>query len=52
MPVRDRLVLLQTCLSLGGGGSVAVAGEARLSCSILIVYRLLLSMTSVTHALI
>ena len=51
MPVRDRLVLLQTCLSLGGG-SVAVAGEARLSCSILIVYRLLLSMTSVTHALI
>ena len=34
------------------GGSVAVAGEARLSCSIVIVYRLLLSMTSVTHALI
>ena len=51
MPVRDRLLLLQTCLSLGGG-SVAVAGEARLSCSVVIVYRLLLSMTSVTHALI
>ena len=32
--------------------SVAVAGEARLSCSVVIVYRLLLSMTSVTHALI
>ena len=31
---------------------VAVAGEARLSCSVVIVYRLLLSMTSVTHALI
>ena len=53
MPVSDRLLLLQTCLSLGGGGgSVAVAGEARLSCSVVIVYRLLLSMTSVTHALI
>ena len=35
-----------------GGGSVAVAGEARLSCSVVIVYRLLLSMTSVSHALI
>ena len=51
MPVRDRLLLLQTYLSLGGG-SVAVAGEARLSCSVVVVYRLLLSMTSVTHALI
>ena len=30
---------------------VAVAGEARLSCSVVIVYRLLLSMTSVTNAL-
>ena len=39
MPVRDRLFLLQTCLSLGGGGGVAVACGARLSCSIFIVYR-------------
>ena len=39
--VRDRLVLLQTCLSLGGGGSVAVACGARLSCSVFMVYSVL-----------
>ena len=47
MPVRDRLLLLQTSLSLGGG-SVAVADEARLSCSVFMVY---VWLTSVTHAL-
>ena len=37
MPVRDRLFLLQTCISLWGGG-VAVACGARLSCSVFMVY--------------
>ena len=51
MPVRDRLVLLQTCLSLGGGGgSAAVACGARLSCSVFMVYSLLLSMALVARA--
>ena len=52
MPVRDRLVLLQTCLSLGGGGggSVAVACGARLSCSVFMVYSVLLSVSLVAHA--
>ena len=27
MPVRDRLFLLQTCLSLGGGGGGGGGGE-------------------------
>ena len=49
MPVRDRLVLLQTCLSLGGG-SVAVACGARLSCSVFMMYSLLLSMALVARA--
>ena len=43
-------VLLQTCLSLGGGGSVAVACGARLSCSVVMVYSVLLSVSLVAHA--
>ena len=49
MPVRDRLFILQTCLSLGGG-SVAVACGARLSCSVAMVYSVLLSVSLVAHA--
>ena len=49
MSVRDRLVLLQTCLSLGGG-SVAVACGARLSCSVFMVYSVLLSVSLVARA--
>ena len=48
--VRDRLVLLQTCLSLGGGGSVAVACGARLSCSVFMVYSVLLFVSLVASA--
>ena len=48
MSVRDRLVLLQTCLSLGGecGGRV----WTRLSCSVFMVYSVLLSVSLVAHA--
>ena len=47
--VRNRLVLLQTCLSLGGG-SVAVACGARLSCSVFMVYSVLLFVSLVASA--
>ena len=43
------LVLLQTCLSLGG--SVAVACGVRLSCSVFTVYSVLLSVSLVARAL-
>ena len=48
--VRDCLALFQTCLTLGGG-SVAVASGVRLSCSVFIVYSVLLSVSLVARAL-
>ena len=50
VPVRDRLGSSSDLLKSWGGGSVAFACGARLSCSIFMVYKLLLFMALVARA--
>ena len=50
LSVHDRLGSSSDLLKSWGGGSVAVACGVRLSCSVFMVYSLLLSMALVAHA--